>query len=261
MVTSASEKTNLLKELCGILKKTKELVKRMKRCYYVISDIHGCFEKFKTLLKSWDRDNEILVILGDMVDRGPDSKGVIQEIMYLQKQYEVIVVGGNHEDLFLDWVNNQTETSFYYRIGGNKTIDSFFDEPVTQYYTAESIAKRLQKEYKEEIEFLRTLPSYYETEQYIFVHAGVNLQYADWKYSSENEFKNSGKRFLRERNETGKIIVFGHTKTRDIHPDGKDNVWISPCETKIGIDGGCVSGGKLHGVRLTSEGISEIISV
>ena len=75
---------------------------------YAISDIHGCIATFKTLLDKikFSKEDE-LYLLGDYIDRGPDSKGVIDHIWYLQKSgYQVHCLRGNHENMLLQEVIN-----------------------------------------------------------------------------------------------------------------------------------------------------------
>lgn len=228
---------------------------------FVIGDIHGEREKAEILLKKWNTDNEQLVFLGDLVDRGPDSYGVIKLAMELVKKYGAKVVGGNHEDMFLNWLKMPfSEMDLYYPQGGRETIHSFFDKPMTHSFTPLHIANLLQEQFEEEINFLQTLPNYYEKDDYVFVHAGVNLALEDWKNSREIDFRWIREPFHYGKNETGKTFFFGHTPTPYLNRDKSYNVWISPCKTKIGMDGGAVFGGMLHGSKI-ENGICTIHSI
>lgn len=95
----------------------------------------------------------------------------------------------------------------------------------------------------------------------MFVHAGVNLLLKDWKNSNTNDFRWIRNPFIYEKNDTGKIIVFGHTPTMFIRSEMKSDIWISPCKTKIGIDGGAIYGGMLHGLRINYDMPYEVVSV
>ncbi|MFJ7953001.1 metallophosphoesterase [Lysinibacillus sp. NPDC096418] len=239
---------------------------------FVIGDIHGKIEMFEELIKKWNPDNQQLVLLGDLIDRGEDSYAVVKLAQELRKKYGAIVLSGNHEKMFLEWLEQPVDSSekpldsdevpikFYvnhHPHGGQDTLRSFFKEDVVSKYRPLEIAEMAQKKFKDELAFIRNFPLYYEWQDYIFVHAGVNLSLANWKNTNESDFYWIRGPFHNATNETGKTIVFGHTTTDKLNKDGSDKVWISPCGTKIGIDGGAVFGGSLH--ALSIQGNQETI--
>lgn len=222
--------------------------------YFVVGDIHGCMDKLTQVLSFWKKDEERLVFLGDLVDRGPDSLDVILKVMDLRVNHDAIVLKGNHEDLFLNWLKApDDESDLYLNQGGAQTIDSFFGKRVAYQQSPSQLAKYIQENFSEEIDCLSSMKLFHETEKHIFVHAGVDLHMKDWKNTNEKLFNWIRNPFIYGKNETGKTIIFGHTPTRTIHPDKVDDVWYSPCHTKIGIDGGAVFGGKLHALRINEE--------
>ena len=231
--------------------------------YFVTSDIHGCLTKFKTLLKSWDPNHERLLVLGDLVDRGEDTLGVILLAMELHEKYGSIILKGNHDDLFLEWLDTGEDSEFYFDNGGRATVNSFYDLDfdVTLKYTPERIREYIRTNFAKEINFLETRPLYYYDEDYIFVHAGVNLSLKNWKNTSENDLMWIRKPFIYGDNDTGKTIVFGHTIARNLHDDKSDDVWFSPCGTKIGIDGAAVFKGQLNGLKLSKNQKPALVSV
>lgn len=243
---------------------------------FVVGDIHGELEKLKKLITQWNPDLQRLVFLGDYIDRGKDSCGVIQFVRKLHREYGAEAIGGNHEDLFLQWLDNpedywfakwvqdesiindeeeagMSESIAYYYNGGNRTIDSFHEKPCAYRYLPSRHAEYIKSNFAEEIEFLRSLPNYFEWNEFVCVHAGVNLAYADWKKTSHNEFRWIRKPFHFMRNDTDKIFIFGHELTKHLHKNDSHDIWISPCRTKIGIDGGAVFGGLLHGLVVGGE--------
>ncbi len=132
----------------------------------VIGDIHGCAHTFKKLVEKVELSTkDELVLLGDLIDRGPDTKGVLDEILRLrEKGFKVELIKGNHEEMMLNanldfftrdrWLNaggRMTLASF-----GAVTIDMSVVDPI--YYDLLSEGK-----------------NYYETDGYIFVHAGLNF--------------------------------------------------------------------------------------
>lgn len=229
---------------------------------FVIGDVHGCYTKLKKLLNYWNPDSEQLIFIGDLIDRGEQSRDVVQLAMKLKEEYGAIVIGGNHEDLFLDWLDAPLQQmSFYYMVGGEQTLTSFYNQELVQTLSPEKLAERMQQDFHKEIEFLRSLPDYVEQGEYLYVHAGVDLTLADWKNSGKLFFRSIREPFHNGTNHTGKTIVFGHTPTRRLHKDKRDDIWTSHCQTKIGIDGAAVFGGKLHGLRIKGNGDFDLFSI
>lgn len=227
----------------------------MENELFVVGDIHGCLSKFEELLKNWNPDNQQLVSLGDLVDRGEDSLGVIHRVMKLQKEYGAVVVGGNHEQIFLDWLRKPTVTAhYYYGLGGRETILSFLKHKNYKgEFEAFEMAQWILKYFPEEMKFIRGLPDYWEWENYLFVHAGVDLSKEDWRETDPQEFRWIRDKFHHGENKTGKTIIFGHTPTFNLHPDKSCGVWIPECQTKIGLDGGAVFGGLLLGLLIKDD--------
>jgi serine/threonine protein phosphatase 1 len=127
---------------------------------FAISDIHGCVETFKSLLGliNFSKEDE-LYLLGDYIDRGPDSKGVIDHIWYLQQEgYTVHCLRGNHEEMLLGEYENST---FHYH-GLYETLQSFGVKAV----------RDIPDPY---IEWIKALPCYFEVDNYILVHAGLDF--------------------------------------------------------------------------------------
>lgn len=229
---------------------------------FVVGDIHAERRKAETLLTQWNPDRQRLVLLGDLIDRGEDALGTILLAINLKEKYGAKIVQGNHDALLLAWLNEpEVEKELYYPQGGMETIHSFFDRKITFTHTATYIAGLMQKQFEEEINFLKNLPLYYEHGKYVCVHAGVNLAYQDWKYTSDNDFLWIRTPFHYGRNDTGKTFIFGHTPTPKLNSDKGCQVWISPCGTKYGIDGGAVFGGLLHGLVVNDEGVKDVVSV
>lgn len=226
--------------------------------YFVVGDIHGCYSELRLLLDNhWNPESETLVFLGDLVDRGPESYKVITYIMELKNKYDVVVIGGNHDELFIEWLESPEDGGYYYDIGGRETIDSFFGNRLSFELLPSVLAEKLKSDFPEIIKFLKELPSFFETEKFIFVHAGINLDLKNWSNSTDKVFKWIRKPFIYGKNDTGKKVVFGHTPTRNMNEDGSDDVWFSPCGTKIGIDGACVYGGYLHALKIKDNFIDK----
>jgi serine/threonine protein phosphatase 1 len=222
---------------------------------FAIGDIHGENTRFQKMLTKWNPDNQQLILLGDLVDRGEDAYGVVHLAKQLHDKYGAIVLKGNHEELFLSWLDSPlSEMDLYYPQGGRETLRSFFDRNITFTHMPDSISNMVKTQFVDEVAFLKNLPYYHEWNNHVFVHAGVDLTLPNWKDTKTSDFCWIRRDFHYKPNHTDKIFVFGHTITNHLNPGGESrDVWISSCQSKIGIDGGAVFGGLLHGVAIDAD--------
>ncbi len=149
---------------------------------WVIPDIHGCVRTLATLIENQIKPNknDHLIFLGDYIDRGPDSKGVIDYIMNLEdNEYNVTPLLGNHEDYCIRTFDEDRKNKGFLGIrsktkmqrewemhGGGKTLESFnVDYP-----------KDIPGKY---IDWMRNLPYFVEVDDFIIVHAGLNFKIDD----------------------------------------------------------------------------------
>lgn len=197
---------------------------------FVIGDIHGCHQALVDLLGliNADFDRDRLIFLGDYVDRGPDSRGVIDELLMLQQQFRTtITLKGNHEEVLLNFLAGR-DMDFYLSIGGRETLLSYGCSEPFDYTSILDIPSSHQQ-------FLYNLLPYWEDEHCIYVHAGLRpaihltQQTPDWLYWA------AGGKFVSQGYDFGKRVIFGHS----VLP----SPLIEP--QKIGIDTGCVYGGSL----------------
>lgn len=229
----------------------------MKRIL-AISDIHGMFDEFIEMLHkvNYNPENDQLILLGDYVDRGPKSKDVIECIMHLVQEQGAIALKGNHDDMFVKHVvNDLEEDSFrHMKNGGLTTFQSYYCRELE--FSALPEAKKYVKEnFWHHIEFLKDLPYYFETVDYIFVHAGINPDYDDWKETPERDLLWIRDAFFNRELQIAKKVVFGHTICMKFH--GTYDVWFG--RDKIGIDGGCVYGYQLNCLEINGEGIKTYV--
>lgn len=235
--------------------------------FFLMSDIHGCYDQFEEMLKNWNKEEETLVLLGDYVDRGPNSLGVVKKVKELKTKYgdRVIVLKGNHDDQFCDWVYSGEDASFYFYDDLRETLKSFYVDSPKKYHkdSRKQKAQYVLKHYREEISFLKRLPLYHETEHCIFVHAGIRLNSYDWRKEDENTFLWIREDFYHSKITSEKKVFFGHTPTFYMNNEkGNNDIWISKYKDKIGIDGACFFGGQLNGVKIDKEGnIIETIQI
>lgn len=226
----------------------------MKKAF-VVSDIHGCYDQFIKVLEHWDKEME-LVILGDLIDRGDKSLEVVQHVMELKDTYgdKVTVLKGNHEDMFLNFLDDPFECGEIFFInGGNRTAFSFTNDEFLMFKSYEERVK-LIKLMNPEVDFIRNLDLYYEFGNVLFVHAGINPLLSDWRNTSETDFMWT-RNMTYNKNETGLTIVFGHTPTQMLHKNNSNNdIWMSKDQSYICIDGGCAFGGQLNAIVIDGKG-------
>ncbi|MEI8347474.1 MAG: metallophosphoesterase family protein, partial [Pseudomonadota bacterium] len=207
-----------------------------KEAIFAIGDIHGCAEELKQLIAKLPLDqNSTLVFLGDYVDRGEDSKGVVDYILFLKKKYKVVTLMGNHEKMFLEFLKNEksAEAASFVFNGGNSTLGSYGDDTGMYHVPAEHS------------QFFKTLQLYYVTDKYCFVHAGVpDVPVSDFgKKDYSGDFLWVRENFFESEFEWDKLIIHGHT------PKKTPVVNIR----RINIDTGCVFGGTLTALQLPDK--------
>jgi serine/threonine protein phosphatase 1 len=222
----------------------------------VISDIHGCYDVWVALLKKIDFVPKVdqLILLGDYVDRGNRSKEVVGQIMRMVHTGEAIALRGNHDQRFIDFImSNHTSYDFkFLEHGGLQTINSYCDskytlEDLQDIMILGQVKASIRKLYNAHIKFLDSLPLYYEDAHHIYVHAGLNPFYKNWREQPEKDFIWIREAFVKHNTNVDKTIVFGHTKTIDIHETA--DIWFGG--DKIGIDGGCAFGLQLNCLEIT----------
>ena len=163
-----------------------------------VGDIHGQAELLAKLLKQVDpQPEDVVVFLGDYIDRGPDSPGVIDQLLELQDRFpQTVFLKGNHEAMLLDYLAGR-ETLLYLLNGGATTLAGYHRD------NRMHIPPR-------HLEFFRNLRLWYETAEFIFVHAGLRpglslhqQRHEDLLWIRED--------FLDADFDWGKTVVFGHT--------------------------------------------------
>lgn len=199
----------------------------MDRRFFAIGDIHGCYDQFRLLVEEriGITKADRIVLLGDYIDRGYQSREVTDYILELKaKGFDIIPLIGNHESMMLDALSNERYLSNWYMNGGYVTLLSFGIEGVDE----------LDSKY---VNFFKSLPFYYSEDKYIFVHAGFNDD-IDNPFSDTYQMIWSRKETYSNPVFSGRIIIHGHTP-----------VPLSICEDMaksgerfINIDTGCVYG-------------------
>lgn len=204
-----------------------------------IGDIHGCYHTLQALLDrlSYNKDSDILVFIGDYIDRGCNSYEVVTLLRNLQHEAgeeKVICLRGNHEQMAIDACES-SHRSLWIRNGGQATIDSF---------------RRNKQSMVPAIEWFESLPLVYDTPEILFCHAGLSrpllkdntpddlIWGRDWIYC--------------DRKPREKQVVFGHTPSRNGTAYMTDT-------GDICIDAACVFGKNLCALIIQEDGASTCI--
>lgn len=196
---------------------------------YSIGDVHGCFTQLQhayDFIQKTDPNGEI-VMLGDYVDRGPASMQVVEFLRTEMK--DAIALKGNHEDMMVKAVDGEDNMNIWLMNGGFETLQS--------YGIISIAAAQYDEAVQAHVKWMRGLPLYHETENHIFVHAGLlpnhrlATQYEEHLLWIRNPFLLADKSNFPD----GKHIVHGHTPSR--YPDLKNH--------RSGLDTGCFHYGVL----------------
>jgi len=202
---------------------------------FAIGDIHGCLEKLKDLMPKTgiDNQNDTLIFIGDYIDRCKFNSEVVDHVIRLQKEYKkVVCLRGNHEDMFAHYLEGMNE-DMYLNNGGINTLHSY------EIILSDDTEERKRKIPAEHRKFFESLLPYYETEDYIFVHAGMKPGLS-LQEQTMHDLLWIRHEFIDAEYDFGKTVVFGHTPL--------NNPLIN--KNMIGIDTGAVYGGKLTCVEL-----------
>lgn len=205
---------------------------------YAVSDIHGHIEALTEVLSIVSLEENPgakLIFLGDYIDRGADSCAVLELIRDTQKRYgdRVIALAGNHEQWFIEWLDSDVYDPVAVPADpALLTIGSFVGDEyisaIPREATGEEIDQLLKHEIRTKhsalIEWLRALPLVFETEDQIFVHAGVDeLAGAYWReVTPEGMFTN---KYPAEHGPFLKTVIAGHVRTNELHDDDSNEVF------------------------------------
>jgi serine/threonine protein phosphatase 1 len=198
-----------------------------------IGDLHGCSTALRKLIEAIDpQPADTLVLLGDYIDRGPDSRGVIETLIGLKQRCRLITLMGNHEEMFIEAFRAPDDLQFWLQFGGEEMLDSY------------GRTRTLDLVPREHVLFLRRCRNYFETDTHIFVHAC---------YTAERPLNETSEQILRWLPVThsippphfsGKTVIVGHT------PQESGRI-LDLGHVKC-IDTGCCTGGWLTALDVTS---------
>ena len=198
-----------------------------------ISDIHGCLTSLETLFKvTQPTSDDLIVTLGDYVDRGPDSKGVIDCLLEFQENHQLVHLMGNHEIQMIRALEGEPHLSRFLSgmCGGKDTLSSygggFADIPEDHW------------------DFIKSAKLYHELEDHILVHAGIEASVPVSEQDRETYYYQ--RFYSQEAHCSGKTVVCGHTIQGDLPTDLGHSICLDTC---------AYGGGWLTALDLDSEKI------
>jgi len=230
---------------------------------FAIGDIHGCLGELTSLHKKilshdkFDVKNDLIIYLGDYIDRGRNSKEVINQILKLNdSNIKTINLMGNHDEFMIDFLfNKKNNLKSWLNFGADQTFrsynieivdfikDGFEDDVINK--LRETLFKRMEESH---INFFKTLQLSYSTEKYLFVHAGIDPEKKLSEQNRKDYLWSRSSEFFKKNFKAQKIIVHGHTPEKSIVND----------EYRINVDSGCYFSGKLSSVCLRDDDDSRI---
>ncbi len=203
-----------------------------------IGDVHGCLTALDTLLGFIQmKPDDRLIFLGDYIDRGPDSKGVLDRVIQLRLTGQVETLRGNHELMMLAAAEDATGLRFWKYCGGQEALDSYAE------LGREATIKDIPSAHWH---FIRqNCLDWYETDTHLFVHANAKhdwpmnrqeSQYLQWEFLDPEKFK---------PHYSGKTVICGHSEQRTGKP------LVIP--GAVGIDTWAYGGGWLTCLNVDSD--------
>lgn len=216
---------------------------------YVIGDLHGCPKEPETLLRFLEEkegltEQDIVIFVGDYIDRGPDSKAVVELVLDFRRRFPATrFLKGNHEDMLLDFLGfgGNLGQAFLYN-GGVETIQSY---GITVFAPPSEMVSALPPSH---FKFYCELESIVIVKNFICVHAGLN-PLRDLNAQNDSDVFWIRDEFLNSVHSFKKTVIFGHTPHREI---------FHHLPYKLGIDTGLVFGNKLSCVELVSGHVFQI---
>ena len=199
--------------------------------HIIIGDIHGCIKSLNALLDKLEAHRDrTFVFLGDYIDRGPDSRAVIDRLIELRSKCQCVFLRGNHEQMAIEALldDDQENWDHWFDNGGRWTMDSYRRSGTDLVETAGHL------------DFMLATDFHYETPDFLCVHGGIN----PFISVAENLAQVDPYEFLWERRhiqtvvpDWEKTVIFGHTPMREVKME----------KNMIGLDTGCVFADRGYG--------------
>jgi serine/threonine protein phosphatase 1 len=220
---------------------------------YAIGDIHGRLDLLDQLLAAIEQDSAdhparktLLIFLGDLIDRGPDSKGVVERLLtYRHDKIRPYFLAGNHEEVLLRLLAGERGIlGSWLKYGGAECLQSYGRDPATLAGQTERTALAMVKDAipPDHARFIAGMADTLTLGDYLFVHAGIRPG-VDLSLQSQTDLRWIRSPFLDHEDDHGFVVVHGHTIS-----DGVDERL-----NRIGIDTGAYRTGILTALALEGE--------
>ncbi len=213
---------------------------------FAIGDIHGCAREIEALVAALPlAPGDTLVCVGDYIDRGPDSRGVIDLLRDVARQpgLETIFLKGNHEDMCLGFLGHGGRWGEAWLLnGGAATLKSYGIDARAE---GTEVAASLPRPH---VEFLAALKPWFRDPDHLIVHAGIRPG-RTWEAQEEEDLFWIREEFILAPHALPETVVFGHTPHRSVLVD---------LPYKIGIDTGCVYGGTLTALDVLERRLFQV---
>lgn len=215
---------------------------------YALGDIHGRRDLFERLIEQIDEDDRAagpaettVILLGDLVDRGPDSAGVIELARGWQEQRRVRILAGNHEEMFLASFTDAEILRHFLRHGGRETVLSFgIDPDAFRTASLEEVQAMMEEAVPREVrDYIDSFEDMIVIGDYLFVHAGIDPSMPVDEQSIET-LRWIREPFLSHGEPHPHVVVHGHSISQEVEDRGN----------RIGIDTGAYASGRLTALVL-----------
>ena len=202
---------------------------------FAIGDIHGCSVALKALIEAIDpRADDMIVVLGDVIDDGPDTKGVIQQLLALSDRCKLILIAGNHEEMLFKALLSRDDRRYWESCGGTTTRRSYPDRDDRELIDPDHL-RFLRENCRDDL----------ETDEFIFVHANY---FPDQPMPEQTTYTLRWEAVRPERmppHFSGKVVLAGHTpqtggKVLDLgfltvlDTDASRGGWLTALEVRSG---------------------------
>jgi serine/threonine protein phosphatase 1 len=222
---------------------------------YVIGDIHGRLDLLHGVHQQIERDKArhqpaqtIEIYLGDYIDRGPDSAGVVSRLIGRAREVRAVFLRGNHEQTFLNFCHGEASLAQWSAVGGLATLLSYGIAPglLSRFVAPDVIRRKITEKVPEEHRaFYDQTGSYMQVGPYLAVHAGIRPG-IDLAKQSTVDLLTIRREFLDFEGDLGCIVVHGHTPV--MTPEWRRN--------RINIDTGAFATNLLTCLRIGADGVA-----
>lgn len=215
---------------------------------YAVGDVHGCLSLLTALAAEIDRDEAArgpatttVILLGDLIDRGPESAGVVAFVRAWQRRRNVRILTGNHEEMFLESFANLDVLREFLRYGGRETVLSYGIDPAVYHRADLAEVQDLMHRHvsDHEREYIASFEDSVTIGEYHFVHAGVRPG-VPLDEQRASDLRWIRRPFLDHSASFGAVVVHGHTIFAK--PEIKAN--------RISLDTGAYASGRLTALGL-----------